>query len=192
MIPVHSLSTDAIPQRDRFAYWGEAVSRPFTGMSVEATPEQRRSFSARLSAVRQAGVTSMKFERSVAFAHRGAADIARFPSDNLLVYPAPSSHSWFRTHDGDEFVAPPGSRIVGFADVPFSHAYAGGPHMACALASLPSALIGAFRRGRRHAPPRVIHTHSGLGALLGEYFAAWRRNLVGLEGEAFDLAAHSL
>ncbi|MGA2495476.1 MAG: helix-turn-helix domain-containing protein [Roseiarcus sp.] len=192
MIPVHSVSTDAIPQRDRFAYWGEAVSRQFTGMTVDATPEQRRNFSARLSVVRHAGVTSMTFERSAALAHRGAADIARFPSDNLLVYSAVSSPSWFRAHDGDEFVAPPGSLVVGFADVPFSHAYVGGPHMACALASLPSALIGAFRRGRRRALPRVIHPHGGLGALLGDYFAAWRRNLATLEGEAFDVAAHSL
>ncbi|MGA2495479.1 MAG: hypothetical protein ABSF67_21520 [Roseiarcus sp.] len=57
MIPVHSVSTDAIPQRDRFAYWGEAVSRPFTGMTVEATPEQRRAFSARLCVVSEAGVS---------------------------------------------------------------------------------------------------------------------------------------
>jgi len=192
MIPVHSLSTDAIAQRDRFAYWGEAVSRQFTGMTVEATPEQRQVFSARLSIVRHAGVTSMTFERSAALVHRGAADIARFPSDNLLVYSAASSPSWFRAHDGDEFVAPPGSLVVGFADVPFSHACAGGPHLACALASLPATLIGAFRRGRRHALPRVVHTHSGLGALLGAYFAAWRRNLATLEGEAFDIAAHSL
>jgi AraC-like DNA-binding protein len=134
----------------------------------------------------------MTFERSDALVHRGAADIARFPSDNLLIYRAASSPSWFRAHDGGEFVAPPGSLVIGFADVPFSHANVGGGRIACALVSLPRALIGAFQRGRRHALPRVVHSHSGVGALLGEYFAAWRRNLATLEGETFDAAAHTL
>jgi AraC-like DNA-binding protein len=192
MIPVHSISTDAVPQRDRFAYWVEAVSRQYTGMTLETTPEQRRLFSARLTAIRHAGVVSMGFDRSSARAHRGVRDIARFPSDNLLIYCAPASPSWIRAHDGDEFVAPPGSLVVGFADVPFSHANVADEPIDCALASLPVALIGSFHRGRREALPRVVHTDSGLGALLGAYFGAWRRNLPALEGEAFDVAAHSL
>ena len=192
MIPTHTLSTDAVPQRDRFAFWGEAVSKPFTGMTVEATPEQRRNFSARLSAVRHAGVVSMAFERSNALVHRGAADIARAPSDNLLIYSAPWSGSWFRAHDGEEFVAPPRSLVIGFADVPFSHASLDAERLACALVSLPRALIGSFRRNGRRALPRVVRTESGLGALLGDYFASWRKTLATLEGEAFDLAAHSL
>jgi len=192
MIPVHSISTDAIPRRDRFAYWVEAVSRQYTGMTLETTPEQRRLFSARLTAIRHAGIASLGFDRSGACAHRGAGDIARFPSDNLLIYSAPASSSWIRAHDGDEFVAPPGSLVVGFADVPFSHATVGGEPIVCALVSLPVTLIGSFRRGRREALPRVVQTDSGLGALLGAYFAAWRGNLAALEGEAFEVAAHSL
>jgi AraC-like DNA-binding protein len=192
MIPVHSISTDAVPQRDRFVYWVEAVSRQYTGMTLETTPEQRRLFSARLTAIRHAGVTSMGFDRSGARAHRGAGDIARFPSDNLLIYSAPASPSWIRAHDGDEFIAPPGSLVVGFADVPFSHANVGDEPIVCALVSLPVALIGSFHRGRRKAMPRVVETDGGLGALLGAYFAAWRRNLAALEGEAFDAAAHNL
>lgn len=192
MIPVHSISTEGLPQRDRLAYWVEAVSRQYTGMTLETTPEQRRLFSARLTAIRHASVASMEFERSGARAHRGADDIARFPSDNLLIYCAPASPSWIRAHDGDEFVAPPGALVVGFADVPFSHANVGDQPIACTLVSLPVALIGSFRRDRRKALPRVIETDRGLGALLAAYFVAWRRNHPALEGEAFDAAAHSL
>ena len=82
--------------------------------------------------------------------------------------------------------------MVGFADVPFSHANVDGQRLACALASLPVGLMGSSRRDRPHALPRVIDTREGLGALLGEFFAAWRRNLAALEGEAFAAAAHTL
>lgn len=191
MLPVNSVSTDAVPQRDRFAYWVEAVSRQHTGMTVEATPDQRRNFSARMAAVRHAGVASMEFERSAAIAHRSRADIARFSSDNLLIYSAPSP-SWFHAHGGDEFLAPAGSLVIGFADVPFSHANVDGLRLACVLASLPAALIGPPRRGHAHRLPRVVLAHEGLGALLSDFFAAWRRNLTMLEGESFAAAAHTL
>jgi AraC-like DNA-binding protein len=168
------------------------VSRPITGMSLECGKGERERFFARLTGARHAGVTLLRFERAGTLVHRSAEDIARFPSDNLLIYAAPSTPSWFRTCEGGEFVAPPNALVVGYADVPFSHAPVDGVDYRCVLASLPAALVGSFRRARRHPLPRAIATDAGVGSLLMSYFEAWSREVATLEGEAFDLAAQTL
>jgi AraC-like DNA-binding protein len=192
MISVLSISTDRVPQRERYAYWREAVSSQYTGMSTDCSKAERERFWARLAGSRRAGSTLLNIERSGVLTHRATKDIERFPNDNLLIYSAPATHSLFRPHDGQEFVAAPASIVIGYADVAFSHVPVNGVDYACRLASLPVAPVGSFRRSQRRPLPKVIAADCGIGRLLVSYFDAWSSNFAALEGEALDLATQTL
>ncbi|THD42401.1 MAG: AraC family transcriptional regulator [Bradyrhizobium sp.] len=192
MPTVFSVSTDRVAKRDRFAYWREAVSERLTFTSVECAEPERDRFFARLDGVSQGGAALLQFERSGVTVHRGAREIEQFPNDNLLVYCAPAVATWISPHDGEAFVAPPGSIVVGYADAPLSQAPLNGVDYRCILATLPAALAGLPRARAGQRAPRAIASDAGLGALLIAQLEAWSRAAAALDAEAFDLAALSL
>ena len=118
MASIVSISTDAVPQPQRYAFWRESVALPLSGMSIDCPREKRREFWGRIRASRIPGAAAQDIERtgSGALAQRSARDIARHPSRNLLICTAPNVRSWFHPHGGDEFIAEPGSIVVGRAE----------------------------------------------------------------------------
>jgi AraC-like DNA-binding protein len=161
-------------------------------MSIDCSKSDQGTYWARMHAIRFAGSVLLQVERSNVRSHRGKSEIERFPSDNLLIYFAPDAPTWFRPHQGEEFVAEPGSIVVGYADVPFSQAPRDGSDYKCVLASLPISFIGGSPRGRGKPLPKVISPDRGAGSLLRTYFEAWVRELSTLEPEAFEVTAQSL
>lgn len=77
-------STDATPQRERFAYWRDVVCRTVFNISIEAPPEL---FSARMSA-RSSGPLRLATSSSIGTYQLGRSrrDIASAPADHYSVF----------------------------------------------------------------------------------------------------------
>lgn len=179
-----AVSTDFVARRDRYAFWRESISGPLTGMTMEYPKQHRENFWARMSGARTATAGYMQIERASSPVHRSASDIDRHPSDNLLIYMAPRARSWFSPHEGDDFIAEPGSIVIGYSDVAFSHAPVDADKYQCILASLPCVGVEGMRRGQRHPLPKAISPTSGIGALFASYFDTWRNSLGTLDRQA--------
>jgi AraC family transcriptional regulator, positive regulator of tynA and feaB len=82
-VPAHTWSTDATPERDRFAYWREALCQAVFNISIEAPP---KDFSARIVA-RSAGPLRFATSESSGYTVvRTRQDIDTAPADHYSIY----------------------------------------------------------------------------------------------------------
>jgi AraC-like DNA-binding protein len=187
-----AFSTDHVAPGERFAFWSDTISRRLTGMTMERLEQNRATFWAKMTGARFGGGSLLSIRRTGDVVHRADSDIRRQPGDDLLIYRSPGVASWFRVHGGEDCIAGPGAIVIGYADVPFSHAPVGMVDYQCLLVSAPTSLLGAVRRERGHAPPRVLSVDRGLGALLRAQLDALHRNVGALSEEAASISLGAL
>lgn len=115
--PVLTWSTDALRPYERFAYWREERGKQLFGVTIELPPERRHAFHGRFSAREIGGATLAAMNASAYEVGRTEADIARVPSDCLLVGLQVAGPGWCDTPDGQTFVDV-GAVSIGHANLP--------------------------------------------------------------------------
>ena len=129
-------STDALPERERFPYWRDAVCRTVFNVSIEAQPEQ---FFARMS-TRRSGV--FRFATTISSGTyeliRAQRDISRAPADHYTLYLQLSGQTVLNQNDGARAVR--GKEILFYDErVPFRATLMDGVRtMAVSSSSVPS------------------------------------------------------
>jgi hypothetical protein len=112
------LTTDDVPEADRFSYWREAVNEGMIGITGErnaATP-----FSARISGSISASVTRFQYRADGFPVFRRPRDVARISRDDqILLYRENSEGACFNL-DRREFVTRRGDLVVFDPTVPFA------------------------------------------------------------------------
>ncbi len=103
------LSTDHVPEAERFAYWRAAVSDGLLGNRVEPNEDQKSPFNGRLSAFSAGSVGRIRCRADGHPAFRGPREIGRrsWP-EHFLLYREFSAGAWFGWN-GDEFAREAGA-----------------------------------------------------------------------------------
>ncbi|MGH6835176.1 MAG: helix-turn-helix domain-containing protein [Methylocella sp.] len=114
------LTTDDVPEVDRFSYWREAVSEGMLGTTGERNAEQATPFAARCTGSISASLTHFRYQSDGFPAFRRPRDIARHSwDDKIWVRRENSEGVWFN-YDRREFVTRPGDLFVADPTVPLA------------------------------------------------------------------------
>jgi AraC family transcriptional regulator, positive regulator of tynA and feaB len=167
-------STDALPERERFPYWRDAVCRTVFNVSIEAQPEQ---FFARMS-TRRSGV--FRFATTISSGTyeliRAQRDISRAPADHYTLYLQLSGQTVLNQSDGARAVR--GKEILFYDErVPFRATLMDGVRT---MAVIPRAMIDRRAPWLRRQPVQIFAGHS-------PYIDLARRHLVQLGAEGASL-----
>ena len=169
-------STDTIPERERFAFWRDAVCRAVFNISIEAPPER---LSARISA-RTSGPLRLATSESIGAYQlsRSRRHIASAPSDHYSIFLQQSGCSVIN-HSGDETVAVQSNDITIYdGRLPFHGTFFSGKRT---IAVIPREMID------RRAPwlrQRPLHKF----ASNGPFVDLARRHLLEIAGEGVMLS----
>ena len=168
-------STDAIPERERFAFWRDAVCRAVFNISIEAPPER---LSARISA-RTSGPLRLATSESIGAYQlaRSRRDIASAPADHYSVFLQQSGCSVI--NHSDETVAVQSNDIAIYdGRLPFNGTFFDGKRT---IAVIPRHMI------EQRAPwlrPRALHKFTPNGPFVD----LARRHLLEIAGESAVLS----
>jgi AraC family transcriptional regulator, positive regulator of tynA and feaB len=111
------VSTDGVPEAERFDYWREACCQPLglTPVRDDTTPP----FHARVSHLAVGPLLHVQYKHvSVCHVSRDAREIARHPRQSCSIYRECSAGAWFR-RGGQEFTTAPGDLVIADLDLPF-------------------------------------------------------------------------
>ncbi len=114
------LSTDHVPEAERFAYWRAAVSDGLLGNRVEPNEDQKSPFNGRLSTFSAGSVGRIRCRADGHPAFRGPREIGRRSwHEHFLLYREFSAGAWFGWN-GDEFATRPGELWIADPTTPFA------------------------------------------------------------------------
>jgi hypothetical protein len=119
-----AFSTEDVPEADRFAYWREAVSDRFIGVSGERHKGQDQDipFNGKLEGWAGESLRHFRYRSDRFHVLRRPRDIARRSWDDCyLLYRELSAGAWFE-HDRREFVCRFGDLLIADVTVPFATA----------------------------------------------------------------------
>ena len=181
------VSTDGVPERDRFSYWRDGFGETMAGVTDERNEDLDVPFEA--SVVGSIGRSVQRF-RCRASGHpvfRRERDIARHGyADRIAVYREVRGSSWIR-RGGREFVTRRGDLIIADPTVPFEiQALRSYDHE---MWSFPRALIDPHLAATQR--PRSLHlsSRSGVNTLVLSYLNALGGQLDSLEDDEADTVA---
>jgi AraC-like DNA-binding protein len=111
------ISTDDVPEAERFSYWREAVDS-LLGVSGERNAEQEAPFSARFVLSTRDSLACLRFRSDQYPVSRGPREIARRSwEDHIVVLREFSTGTWY-DFNGREAVLRPGDLVVGVLTFP--------------------------------------------------------------------------
>ncbi len=114
------MSTNDIPEANRFAYWSEAVSDGLIGVSGERDKNEETPFNAKLEGWVGNSLVHFRYRADRFHVLRQNRDIARRSwEDSYLLYRELSAGAWFN-HDRREFITRPDDLVIADAAVPFA------------------------------------------------------------------------
>jgi AraC-like DNA-binding protein len=114
------LSTDDVPEAERFAYWREAVIEGVFGFSGERSEVQETPFDGRIAASMSPSVTRVRYRADGMPVLRRPGDIVRLSWEGQFwLHRELSAGTGFKV-DGREFVTRPGDLVIGDTTAPFA------------------------------------------------------------------------
>lgn len=181
------ISTDDIPEPDRFAYWHDAIGEQFLSIGGERTEANQASFSART--VGFVG-DSFRITRTSADSHmvvRARRHIARRSwGDYFLLARQGSAGAWYE-HGKHEFVTRAGDFVVCDPDVPFAtRPLLRLDHVVCML---PRRLLEPHVPAARRSSHLVLPGNAGLASVVNAYLDGVIQGADALDGHVMDLIA---
>ena len=165
-------STDAVPQKDRFAYWRDALTQHFIHLAPEAS--DRANFSSAIYARDLAGYSFSRVIAGTQRIHRTKREIARSPHDLLFINLQLRGRGSYR-QNGGETALRPGDLFIIDAREPFE---LGCPAPLSQISlKVPRALIVDGLLKDDAASGFFVSGVSYFGRLFGDYlFAQWKAN----------------
>jgi AraC-like DNA-binding protein len=112
------LSTDDVPEAQRFSYWREAIGEGLVGVTFEREAGQERAFNARIDASVGESLARMRFRVDSCPVFRRPRDIARRGWDDYIFLAREASDSVRYNFDGREFANRRGNIFVADPTVP--------------------------------------------------------------------------
>jgi AraC-like DNA-binding protein len=181
------ISTDDIPEPDRFAYWHDGIGEQFLSIGGERSEESTVPFSARTVGFIS---DSFRITRTSADNHmvvRGRRHIARRSwGDYFLLARQGSAGAWYE-HDKREFVTRAGDFVVCDPDVPFAtRPLLRLDHVVCML---PRRLLEPHVPAARRASHLVLPGNTGLASIVSAYLDGIVQSADALDGQMIDLIA---
>ena len=114
------LSTDHVPEAERFSYWREAVGEGLLGTSAERNKGQETLFNARVDASIGASFARFRFRTDGYSVFRRPRDIARLSWDDYFcLYRKSTSASGLARVDAS-WSREPGDLVIGDRTTPFA------------------------------------------------------------------------
>jgi AraC-like DNA-binding protein len=185
------LSTDDVPETERFAYWRETVGEAVFGVSPERDKAraQETSFNASLDILRRPSFVRLRGRTPGCPVFRRPGDIARLGHDRFVwIHQETGAGLWFK-HDGREFVTKPGDLLVADLTLPF----AAKPQSDFSHDGwwLPRRLFDPHLPASLHLRSLVLSGRSGLAGIVKGYLEALDRQVDALDDrEAGFIADH--
>lgn len=160
------LSTDDIPERDRFSYWLEHVNQELIGVTGELPREEQASFVGRIAGSMGSSLVHFRYRAHGYPGFRHSREIARRTwADWLCLYQETGDGAQF-THDGREHETRRGDLIIPDSSARFTIRPAGGYDMK--LWFFPRALVEPHLSARS-ARALQISAREGIGGILVSY-----------------------
>jgi AraC-like DNA-binding protein len=114
------LTTDDVPEADRFSYWREACCEAMIGVTGERNAEQAAPFAGRVAVSASASLARFRYRADGYPVSRRPRDIARHGWDDKIWIYRERSEGACHTYDRREFVTRPGDLFVLDPTVPFA------------------------------------------------------------------------
>jgi AraC-like DNA-binding protein len=179
------LSTDEVPEAERFSYWREAVGERLFGFTPEPTGGRETPFNAHVVASVRPSLTHFHIRCDRHPVLRGPCEIARRPwDDEILLYRECGVGAWF-DYDRREFVTRPGDLIVGDPTIPVATEARVDFH--CTVSFLPRRLLDPHLPASQRPRSLFLTNSSGVTAILKAYFDAFSEQVGTLDDRETDL-----
>jgi AraC-like DNA-binding protein len=181
------VSTDHIPEAERFSYWREEMGERLFGFSPEPSGDQETPFSAHVVASVCPSLTNFHIRCNRHTVVRGPREIARRPRDDeILLYREWGAGSWF-DYDRREFVTRPGDLIIGDPTIPVATEARVSFH--CNVSFLPRKLLDPHVPVSLRKRSLLLMGSSGVAALVKVYLDALGAQIDTLDDRETDLVA---
>jgi AraC-like DNA-binding protein len=170
-----TLSTDDVPEAERFPYWRDAVSKGYVGVAAERNTDQETPFHGKSVAWIGESVARIRCRYDGHRIVRRPSDIARVGhEDCIFIYREAGQGTRFE-HGGREFVTVPGDLTIADPTVPFSaEPRSGYDHE---LWFFPRRLIEPHLSASQRPRWLVHRDSSGVGGLVKAYLDAFGAQL---------------
>jgi AraC-like DNA-binding protein len=181
------ISTDNVPETERFAYWREQVSEGLFGTSPERNKDQEIPFKAHADVWIGASIVRFRFRTDGYPVFRRPRDIARRGWDNYIsLYRELGPGIWLG-NDETEFVSEPGDLIVGDATIPFSSK----PRVNynSEILFLPRMLFDPHLPVSQHPRLHILRGQNALSELVKAYLDALAEQVDALDDTEMDILA---
>lgn len=180
------LSTDDVPEAERFGYWREAVLEQLIGISGERHKGEEIPFSAHVDASLRPSLVRFRYRGNACHVLRRPREIARIGwEDYFLVDRECSIGAWFGV-DGREVITKRGDLSITELTVPWAtEALAEYDHDAWLF---PRKLFEPHLRASQH-PHWLVLGDNGLSRVVKAYLDAFARQLDDLDDREADLIA---
>ena len=182
------LSTDGVPEAERFAYWREAVLERYIGVTGERHKEQPAPFAAQLVGAVGGAVARIRARAEGHHVIRQPRDIARRGGEaQITVFRASKKVAW-RRPNGQEWVTQPGDLAVGDTTFPFSCWVEGDYDSETWV--LPRKLLDPHLPIALRGPPYpILSGASGVAGIIKAYLDAFAAQIDALDDREADLVA---
>jgi AraC-like DNA-binding protein len=182
------LTTDDVPEQDRFALWRDAVFSTLA-ISAEPMPDATAPFRARFSARSSGPLLNCSFNGDGFLATRQSREIAHRRWDSYRIYCEHGAGVWFRIA-GREVVSTTGDLLIADADAPFEaepiHRYADESWL------VPKALLDPHLPMPGRLAVTRLSSRSGVQALAASYLGSLTRNWDNIPEAAMGPVADTL
>jgi AraC-like DNA-binding protein len=184
----HRISTDDVPESDRFDAW-DAALRSAIGMNARPLTDAPEPFEAHLSLRSSGPLFHLAMEADAHCVVRDATAIAQRQLDAYWLYREIGAGARI-THGGREVVATTGNLIIADADVPCEVRPEGRYNHAVWL--LPKPLLDPYLRTLEGPMLTTLSGLNGVEALASSYLDALARNVDGIGAETMEMVADTL
>jgi AraC-like DNA-binding protein len=181
------VSTDAVPEAERFAYWREEISERLIGVVSELERSAEANFSGRLVGSISGSLMLFRYSSDGCPVVRRPRDIARRSWDNyFMLYRERSTGAWFE-HNQREFVTRVGDLAIADPTIPFAtEPRLNYDHQLCFL---PRRLLESYVPLARAPRNLVLPGSNPLASIVSAYLDAIDQQIDNLDDGAAGLVA---
>ena len=180
-------STNDASGRERFDYLDDFIRSQFFDIEIDVAPELRPVIEATARVRANCEMVIAELDTTALAFNRSQADVSRSPSGIFLLCKNEHGVSSFKSHGQDAYLSWPGDLAVGSADLVFKSEVVNGPNHRFRLLAMPEARLDRTMLANHPVPLQQLHSASGIGALLSNYYdALW------LELEHLNLVQESI
>ena len=181
------LSTDTVPEAERFSYWREAICEGVIGVSGERNKDQGTPFNGSAAASIGQSAVHIRIRSDGHPVFRRPREMARVGwDDHIWLFREISSGAWF-DYDRREFVTRPGDLIVGDPTIPF--ATEARADYALDVWCFPRKLFAPHLPVSLRPRSLVLTGADGLGGMVKAYLDAFAAQIDALGNREVDLLA---